>query len=350
MPNRVDNLLEEKAENTPQIQSDLLSRLRGAFLGAALGDAVGLQVEGEDAYFVADHYPNGLNYPYKGVHGGYACGDWTDATDLAIINVRTLRAYFRKECEDPVMDLASRLSRWSKQGFTELGDFAGIRPESVVLRVLNARDFLMRPLDVACEVKGYKAENGAMTRSIACAFTQFPAEWAESLARVTHSDARSLACAITFTLLIRTVACTPPGEALTAELLRGPIAEGCKVIDEPDRRIDFMLRLTEATTLEAIVLDERDRRSYAVKTLACVMWVMRRIIHTPPTERGPEFFKDIIRAVGARGGDASANCCAAGAVLGALLGADDLPRDWLHALPNKDWLEREITGFVTAMV
>jgi hypothetical protein len=117
---------------------------------------------------------------------------------------------------------------------------------------------------------------------------------------------------------------------------------------EPARRVDFMVRLTETKTLDMIAPDDREHRSYAVKTLSCVVWAIRQVLRIPAETRNAEFFKRVLREVASRGGDASSNCFAVGAALGALLGDANLPHDWLNALPHREWLEREISGFMTA--
>lgn len=335
---------------TERTANPMVDRIRGAFLGAALGDAVGLQVEGSDRFTVADRHPNGVDFPYKGAYKGHAPGDWTDATDMAVLVARTLGAYMRSEVDDPIADLATRLAGWLKGGFPELGDFAGLNPESVVFRAVNSKDYVKRPLAAASEVMGAKGENGAMLRSIACAFTTHPAEWADALGHVTHSDPRSLATAVSFTHLIRSLAEVPAGAAVSPECMRAATRAGCIALTDPAQRLDFVARLTESKEISKMRIDDREERSYAVMTMACAVWALRGILRTPADQRSPDLYKRMIREIAAEGGDAGANCFVVGAMLGALMGTSGLPADWMSALPGIDWLEDEVGNFITAAV
>ncbi len=324
------------------------SRAFGAFLGGALGDALGLQVEGADAPTIAERHPQGLDYPYRGAFRGHATGDWTDATDSAVLVARSMAAYFGGVTDDPGADFAKRLVRWHKSGFPELGDVAGIGAESVVLRAMAQPGFADAPVDAARAIVGPKADNGALIRATACAFTASPAEWAVAFGETTHADPRALAAASAYALLLNSLAQLPDDADIPPGIIVAPMAFGRGLIKEPARKDDFMARVTGTKALAALELDGRDARSYAVRTLACAVWALRRLIRTPAAQRDAEFFKAAVREVAAAGGDASANAAVAGAVLGAALGLERLPADWLAALPHREWLEQEVGKFLAA--
>lgn len=323
-------------------------RAMGAFLGGALGDALGLQVEGDDAITISERHPQGLTYPYKGAFRGYTSGDWTDATDTAVLVARSMGAYFDGKVDEPVVDFARRLVRWHKGGFPELGDVAGIGPEGVVLRAMAQPGFTDTPVEAARAVIGPKADNGALLRTTACAFTAAPVEWALAFGEATHADPRALAATSAYTLLINRLAQLPAGADIPASIIVQPAAAGRDRIKEPARKDDFMARLTETKTLAALELDSRDQRSYAVRTLACAVWALRRLIRTPAAQRDTAFFKATISEVAAAGGDASANAAVVGTILGTALGAGQLPADWLAALPNHEWLRDEVAKFIAS--
>ena len=187
-------------------------RLLGAVFGAAVGDALGLQVEGDDPARVAERFPGGapaIGLPYAGAHRGYAPGDWTDATDGAALAMRALAAYFAGGADDPARDLALRVAQWGAAGFPELGDTCGLTPDSVTARAAAQPAFASDPVAAARAVLGPKASNGALTRAIACAFTVAPEDWAALLSAVTHSDERCGAAAATLAALIGALAGGP---------------------------------------------------------------------------------------------------------------------------------------------
>ena len=109
-----------------------------------------------------------------------------------------------------------------------------------------------------------------------------------------------------------------------------------------------MRRLTNSRALADLGLDERDNRSYTLKTLAVAMWALRQLVKVPAGDANAAFFKSVVASVAAQGGDASANAAVAGAVVGAALGHQRLPQDWLAALPHRAWLMKEIAAFVQA--
>jgi len=333
----------------------MCDRAYGALLGAALGDALGLQAEGADPATVSDRHPHGVDLPYKGSYRGYAPNDWTDATDCTVLVMRALIAYTGGTTESPDLDFAARLNRWHKSGFPELGDTAGLTPEGVVVRAMSLPGFLCDPSGAARQVRGPRAENGALIRSIPCAFTAEPSLWAALFCEVTHADDRCLATATMFAELLSALSRVPDGEPVAAMIAVGPISAGRGAFvpgSEGDpllRERDYLRHLTNTKDLEGPRLGERDNRSYTVKTASCAIWALRRLASTAPPARDSEFFADVLRQVAAQGGDASANCYVVGAVLGAAMGQKGLPQAWLDALPHREWLVLEIKCFLEAV-
>lgn len=324
-------------------------RAHGAILGAALGDALGLQVEGDDTETVGDRHPGGeLDLPYKGAFKGHPPNDWTDATDFTVLVMRALGAYFDSKTEEPASDFAVRAVQWHRTGFAELGDTGGICPEGVVVRAMAHAGFAKDPAEAARAVKGPKADNGALIRTAACAFTAAPSDWATLFCEATHADERCAATTLMLTLLLNALCRIPATAAIPPTTAVDPIAQGRSLLTDGARKTDYMQRLTNTKRLEDLKLGERENRSYTLKTCAVAMWAYRQLVKTPAAKRTADFFKTIVRAVAAQGGDASANAAVAGAVLGAALGGANLPEDWLAALPHGKWLTAEVKTFLTS--
>jgi ADP-ribosylglycohydrolase len=323
-------------------------RARSSILGAALGDAFGLQVEGDSKETIRDRYPDGLQYPYNGARRGYPPLDWTDATDFTVLVMRTLAAYFENRTDNPATELATHINEWNKTGFPELGDTTGFNAPAVVMRALSSNAFVKNPVDAARSVMGPKADNGALIRTPPCAFTAAPVGWALVCSEMTHADERCAASAITLTLLLNQLSRLEVGATISASVAIGPIAAGRDHIANPARKREFMHDLTNTFKLSNIELGERDNRSYTIKTLRCAMWTFRRIITTAPANRDAKFFRTVIEQIATEGGDASANCAVAGAMLGSIMGVDRLPADWLEVLPHRKWLNSEIDAFIAA--
>jgi ADP-ribosyl-[dinitrogen reductase] hydrolase len=324
-------------------------RAAGAIFGAALGDALGLQVEGSDAETIAERHSGGagIDLPYRGAFKGYPANDWTDATDFAVLVMRTLGAYFTGKTEDPARDFAMRAVQWHRAGFAELGDTAGVCPEGVVVRAMAQAGFLKDPGGAARAVKGPKADNGALIRTVACAFTAAPADWAALFCETTHADKQCVATAVMLTHLVGALSRAPASAPIPVVAAIAAAARGRDVLPEGAQKDDYMRRLTNTGRLEALGLGEREHRSHTLKTCAAAMWAFRRLARAA-VPRDARFFKRTVRAVVAQGGDASANGAVVGAVLGAALGRANLPEDWLAALPHRDWLAAEVEAFLAA--
>lgn len=351
----------------------------GAILGAALGDAVGLQTEGRDAESARERYPSGLGYPYSEGLKGFPPNAWSDVTEQTIIVLQTLTAYFAAETEDPARHLAASLAAWHRTGVSALDSgrapdgaerhrpreplrppqhtHEGPRPPrripaDTTTRAVALADFLADPSEAARTITGPKADNGAVYRTLACAFTTAPADWALTLAEVTHADERCSASAVMVSCLVHEIArasARPEGlPAGLADMARGPVVEGRKAIEGEPRRQEYMKRLTESSSLRQLGLGLRDDQTYTLKAAACAMWAFRQLVRTPPARRDSELFRAAISELAMQGGSSCANCAVAGGVLGAALGVGGLPEDWLRALPLKDALAEAVERFMSA--
>jgi len=332
------------------------SRALGAFFGQAIADAAALQVEDCATSTIEDRHPTGVNYPSRGAYKGYAPNDWTDATDTTILTARSLTDYFLSKTEDPVQNMAQKLHHWTKNGFSEHGDTGGLTPEGIVLKATLVPGFTHDPVSAARSIRGPKADNGSLIRSMPCAFTAAPSDWATLYSDVTHADDRARAASVAYVGLLSILLNLKPGESPKGSDATAAIKEGCACIEEEHphsptsytRRRDYLSRLTQSTKVASLMLDERDHRSYTLKTLACAMWAYRQLVRTPRADWTAEFFKTTVRAIAARGGDATANCAVVGAILGAAMGIEALPGDWVDGLPHGAWLRNEVMNFLSA--
>lgn len=353
----------------------------GAVLGSALGDAVGLQAEGHDPQAVAERLPRGIAYPSEAAYKGFPPNAWTDVTEQMILAMRTLSAYFAEETDDPAADLATRLAAWYKTGVSTLdGQPAGggprpasgpgpkrppqfthegprppkRAPADTTTRAIAMADFVRAPRDSSRLIIGPKADNAALYRGLACAFTAAPGQWAQVLSETTHADERCTASAAMLSLLVSELAraaATPGPEsagARLANLAREPIAAGRGLISTDARRSEYVRRLSDSSSLSKLGLGDRDDQNYTLKTLAAAMWAFRQLIRTPAPDRGPELFRRTITSLAGQGGSACANCAVAGSVLGASLGLAGIPVDWLDALPYSAELVAEVDAFIAA--
>ena len=236
------------------------------------------------------------------------------------------------------------MHNWHRNGFPELGDTGGLTPEGVVARAAAAPGFMRDPEAASRVVSAARPENGALIRIVACAATIAPADWAALYCRATHHDPRCAASAVALAEMCAALVRLPPGAAVDPGTATEPVRAGRGRLADEAHREDYSRRLIATKALAEMALGEREGRSFTLKTLACAMWALRRLIKTTDYTAG--FFRETLRELASEGGDASANCAVAGAVLGAALGAGALPEDWLAALPHLAWLEKEIKDFI----
>lgn len=78
-------------------------------------------------------------------------------------------------------------------------------------------------------------------------------------------------------------------------------------------------------------LEEKTSIGYTLKALACAFWALRQ-----------DNFQDAISAIIHEGGDADTNGVVAGALLGAKLGYDNLPTNWVYGLVKRSELEQKV--------
>jgi len=323
-----------------------LDRILGAIFGCALGDALGLPAEGSTKEILAERYPQGLALPHATPTRGFPLNDVSDDTDQTVLMMRTLAAGYRDPTLNPATDFAARLRTWYDAGFPELGDTSGMGCGGMTWRVLRREDFLTDPFGAARAIIGPKAGNGALMRTAPCAFTGDPAGWASYLCRTTHSDPLCAASCVAQSLLVRELAAVPAGAPVEPECLRRALAPALAGLDER-RRAEVMRWVRLSACLEDLDLGARDARGYALKSFGCSVWAYRQLLASPT--RDAELFKRLTTRLVMEAGDADTNAAIAGAVLGAAVGYQNLPAEWLAALPHRDWLEAEVLDWAQTL-
>lgn len=322
-------------------------RVKGAIYGQAIGEALGVQTEGNDNYHIVhtQFAEKKLDLPYSGTFKGNQTNDWSDATDNAVLVMRSLVSYFGGETEDPAADLALRINNWKRGGFLELGDTKGACIEGIISRASAAANWLINPVEAAKTLKGYLATNGAMIRVAPCAVTINPAGWAIAYSEVTHADEHSQAAAVFMATLLGDLC---RGKVATPALVCNAAGEARNVVAAEEKKKSLMEAITKTKKLADLKLDDRESQTYASKTLGAAVWAYRQLVATPEDGRTPEFFKKVITEIVLRGGDSSSNAAMAGAILGASMGTEKLPKDWFESLPNREWLKNETENFLEA--
>jgi len=336
-------------------RDELVDKIRGLVWGAALGDATGLCTEFMRKDEASQQYADVSKVgPGSRVQDKHRCrwgqGDWTDDTDQMILLMDNLVA------NKGVLDLhtfAASLQQWQNDGFPELGDTAGLGIGQTVNAVLEHPAFAVAPDAAADDVWRRNgctlAANGAVMR---CAGSSMFYFWdqevleynAAAAASVTHADPRCVAsCVAIASLIARTLIgvdlttlerrCQEVGSA--AHVAAAHLKEGNK--DELWQHMQCesngLAGLNLATPMSTI--------GYTFKPLGAACWAF---LHA-------NGFKEAILAITMEAGDADSNAVVAGALLGARVGFNRLPQDWLEAVPElqKEWLEGKLSACMHAL-
>jgi peptide-methionine (R)-S-oxide reductase len=409
---------------------NLLDRIKGMIVGAALGDALGQITSGMSREISVVTFGDlvkskRLNFQHVNLRHkrrslpskGHKIGEWTTATDLMIVGLQSLLAFGGRL---EVGDVALRLARYVEEGLTvdyhergeKIGSFvkrSNVTP--LVSRVIgdNIDDFVKKPSQLAFEAEQAYSANPMMTSGNEAIFRSFifatrkfddvdtVVKTVRTACRMTHASTRAVASAIALgssisMMLNGQYSWNSGGDSRCKLMQRDSLFVACRdeamnkfqreyrstllfgVADPPKRMgdeewsdeeeyveyikckdnlngekcDDELLELEgvvvakqeaiEETVkemeiaqigLDCLGLDDVLDSSQALKTAAVAFWAQRY----PNSE-----YMDPLLEVILQGGDASANGCICGAIMGLRCGFSKLPIHWLSQLRGKDWL------------
>jgi len=299
------------------MQTKLEDRVEGVIYGQAIGDALGLGMEGLSKTQVRQYYPNGLRHYGQIVRDAHRrrwdCGAWTDDTDQMLCILDSL---LEREELDP-LDIADRLYQWATRGGMGIG--------RTVRAVLYSPGFLQDPHAVARQMwESYgrnAAANGGVMRTSILGVWQYhdPGRVrhnAEQVCRLTHYDPRCVGSCVAVCLAISALL---RDHEDVAALVR-EVAKETSVYD--DRMREYFDKAMD-DNLAALDLDGTCS-GYTLKAMAAGLWALQ---YADSYEQG------ILKVIH-EGGDADSNAAVAGALLGAKFGFSQIPGQWIDGLAH----------------
>jgi ADP-ribosyl-[dinitrogen reductase] hydrolase len=285
----------------------LSARYRGAMLGLAAGNALGIPVEGYPSLLINRRFPAGV----RDVDAAESKRPWDDDLAQAVVMAEAILEHDRFD----LADLATRLLAWRRSNGRGIGHhtrrvldaIAGGTPAEDAARI------------VWLETGQNAAGNGAITRSapVALRWRRDPerlvAETHQS-ALVTHHDAR---CGWSSVAVNAAIAAALDGRSVDLEEL----AEG---LDEAGAPLTVVsaVRSVEGASLASLDLDHDNTMGYTLKAMQAGLWAL---------EQEGDAESILISIVNA-GGDTDTNGAVAGAMLGAKQGAEAIPSRWIVSL------------------
>lgn len=313
----------------------LINKLYGSLLGAAIGDAIGLQTNKKISKIILQEFPNDIDFPYQNDISPYKANDWTVNTDMMILIADTLKhskinenqsiivntdkpmnnLIFHdrsgKRVDYPPTDIelnppsalnslsrerlfAYLLKKWVKEGFKELGDHTGIGCSSYISDLVNRQGFLIDPLYVAEIVSkkhlkngGIPANNDCLSRAIICGWLATQDNCcitAEMLCKVSHQDSRCISVSVIIADLCYKFIHIKDSYMFIIDILHQSLKLGRyyvsgKWLKEYDyfTGIDVSTGKYQFAKLSEyqLELDDDEKQYYVFKTLSVIVWALQ---------------------------------------------------------------------------
>ena len=291
------------------VESD---RARGVLLGLAVGNLLGLPVEGFGRSLIEQRYPDGVTEIEPSERDRPMDDDLAQAVDLAEALANDA---------DPLTGFTDRLVRWRREN----GRGIGIMTSTVI-------DHLEDGLGAPGAARAFWQEqgspetqpNGALMRCAPVALQQAhdPArliELSTGTCAVTHfAPGAQWSCIIVNAAIAMLLRGGSPGRG---ELAQAAIQDGA-----PTTIGEWIGAIPSA--IEGRI-DEERMIGHTYLCMQAALWCL---------DTDDNLEQALIRIVSA-GGDTDTNGAVAGAVLGARYGASAIPQRWLDCIPERDRIE-----------
>lgn len=299
-------LLDILDRDTASPAADVLaSRYRGAMLGLAAGNVLGLPVESHSRALIARHHPEGV----RDIPREERRLPWDDDLAQAVILAESILEHDHVDVED----LSVRLLAWRRANGRGIGHHTR--------RVLDAIEGGVRVSDAArsiWEESGRNAAgNGAVMRCAPAAlrWRRDPERLVEETNRsalATHHDPR---CGWSSVVVNTAIAVALEGRRLDP-------ADLADAVDEAGApaSVGVAVRACDGVILDVLALDHDNTMGYTLKTMQAGLWALAQDAPAEAT---------LISIVNA-GGDTDTNGAVAGAMLGAYHGAAAIPARWIE--------------------
>ncbi len=283
----------------------LAERYRGAILGLAAGNVLGLPVEGYPRTLIARHHPEGV----RDIPREEQRLPWDDDLAQAVILAESILENDRLDVED----LSVRLLAWRRANGRGIGHLTRTVLDAIE-RGASAHDAAR----VVWEETGRNAAgNGAVMRCAPAAlrWRRDPERLVEETNRsalVTHHDPRCGWSSVVVNIAI----------AAALEGRRVDPADLADAVDEAGApaAVGSAVRASAGVILDVLALDHDNTMGYTLKAMQAGLWALE--------QEGPA--EATLIAIVNAGGDTDTNGAVAGALLGAFHGAAALPQRWIE--------------------
>lgn len=310
----------------------MTEKVKGCFLGLAVGDALGVPVEFRDRSYFLDHPVNGML--------GYGTwnqppGTWSDDSSLSFCLAESLAGGY------DVTDIGRKYVEWYTNGYWgahhKLFDVGGAT-EIALIRIREGEDPRF-----AGELDEGSNGNGSLMR-IAPASLYFSDETDEILfenireiSSITHGHFRSVFGCFIFSIFL-------------AELFKGQVKSAA--YKTAIARVNAFAKKNQFNANE-LKLFERvltgilgDVEGQAIESSGYILHTLEASVWCFLTT--DSYSEAVLKAVNL-GGDTDSTACVTGAMAGLYYGSADIPAEWLKVLARKDDIVRLSERFSGSM-
>lgn len=279
-------------------------RIKGAFFGMALGDALGLGTEFMSAEEVKYYYPGGLRHFSQIIRDGHRClwkrGEWTNDTHIVVMLAESIMEKGKLHLND----FAARLKKWGTENPADMTDFYH--------SLFANGDWAEHPKEVTHRIwknNGvYRASNEALLRAVVIGMLGNPhlTDNAVDISAITHDDTRCSACSAIIAVMADSLLCTgKPAD----------YAQLVEIANMIDPRTLKYLEIAHEGEFEDLEIDDENSLWFARKTMASALWA---IWHCNSAE-------EVLYRIVDAGGDADTNAALAMGLAGLQHGYAALP-------------------------
>lgn len=300
---------------------DIATRAAGVLIGTACGDALGVPYEFAPKVQVTPSMRGGGMGPY-------AAGEWSDDTQLAVALAEVAVTGANLATKASLDNIAERMLRWLKGGATDVdsqtrvilqGALDDEGPRSPAHKLAASAAYFHKRT-------GRSAGNGILPRAGVLGLSrvesrQLTAEAARAVSCLTHPDPLAGDAVVLWAEAVRYAVTSPPGSTWAGRIN----IEGGMDLLPLHRQAQWREWVRDA--LERYFAPPSDN-TYVVSAFQAALGAIAAtaLEEVPDTEA---FEQALSRAVQA-GGDTDTVAATVGALMGAALGAPQIPQKWVN--------------------
>lgn len=292
-------------------ENRIFERYLGSLLGAAVGNALGLPVEG----FPADKIQRRFGHLSDILFDNFGINGFTD--DDTEMMLAIAESYVELGSCD-IDDITRRFIKW----FIEDAHGIGIRTSKVLSKIAGGEDAFKASFDVWESGGKTSAGNGGLMRCVSTSLARINMpekldEESRLISRITHYDPRSTESCIFFNRFVAAI-----------------------IKSEDDDPLKYLYDLQSQEVVEyarsASRISKKDLKvgGYVLDTLSVAVWGYLNFNN----------FEEALIEIINLGGDTDTNGAVLGALMGAKYGYQSIPERWLEHLGNTDRIENAARG------